>query len=385
VKLKLISLLAAAALLTLITWYIQHHNGVRDDPGPIEPMVAKGDKTDDPVPEKYRDMVQKGLAFLAKCQHQDGHWEGDDGQHPVAMTGFVGLALLMERKNPFYRQSQPHAGETAYSPNVRKAVDWLIDKSTAKRDGLIFSEHASETARYMEGHGLATLFLAGASVNENDAARQKKMTDVLMKAVKYIVKSQSSQGGWYHTSKLEGHDFDAILTTAIQIQALQAAENAGIPVPQETLSDAFEYLMLKIGKYDTTGAAPSRTRTLDTAPALACIRANRAWDVRTAKNEALEKWLKYCQAAVPMGRDLNPERDELMHYYYAQAVHQSAHDTWDGYRTALFDRLQQRQDGSWPASNGLGVGPVYATAIWCTILLLDRNSHPSTPRDVTRL
>jgi hypothetical protein len=207
------------------------------------------------------------------------------------------------------------------------------------------------------------------------------MTDVLMKAVKYIVKSQSSQGGWYHTSKLEGHDFDAIMTTAIQIQALQAAENAGIPVPRETISDAREYLKLKIEKHDVTGAAPRRARTIDTTAALACQ------DTRHPSNlirdiEPFENWFKYCHAAVPMGSDLNPERDELMHYYYAQAVHQKAGEAWIAYRAALFDHLQksQRQDGSWPASNGISVGSVYGTAIWCTILMLDRNSHPSTLR-----
>jgi hypothetical protein len=176
VKLKLISLLATAAILTLITWYIQHNTGVRDNPGPIDPVAAGGEKktADDAVPEKIRDMVQKGLAYLAKSQHKDGHWEGDHGKHPVAMTGLVGLALLMERPNPNSRRSVRLAIETEHSPNIRKAEDWLMEKSTTKRDGLIFSEHASETARYMEGHGLATLFLAGASENENDLARQKK-------------------------------------------------------------------------------------------------------------------------------------------------------------------------------------------------------------------
>src|SRR5205809_5340182 len=88
-----------------------------------------------------------------------------------------------------------------YKANIRKAADWLMDKSQAGRDGLIFSEHPSETARYMEGHGLATIFLAGACKDEDDGGRRKKLTEVLTRAVKYIVKAQSSQGGWYHTSK----------------------------------------------------------------------------------------------------------------------------------------------------------------------------------------
>src|SRR5262249_57943755 len=54
----------------------------------------------DEIPEKYRDTVSKGLEYLVKNQGKDGHWEGDDGKHPVAMTGLVGLALLMEKEAP---------------------------------------------------------------------------------------------------------------------------------------------------------------------------------------------------------------------------------------------------------------------------------------------
>jgi hypothetical protein len=48
----------------------------------------------------------------------------------------------------------------------------------------------------------------------------------------------------------------------------------------------------------------------------------------------------------------------------------------------MFDHLQssQNKDGSWPAGDGISVGPVYSTALWCTVLQLDKNSHPSTQR-----
>jgi hypothetical protein len=35
--------------------------------------------------------VQKGLDYLARQQFEDGHWEGEGGNHPVAMTGMAGL------------------------------------------------------------------------------------------------------------------------------------------------------------------------------------------------------------------------------------------------------------------------------------------------------
>ncbi len=364
-KTKLLFFLLAGSLLALAAWLVHVPNSAQADD----------------VPEKYRDTVHKGLEYLVKHQHKDGHWEGDDGKHPVAMTGLAGLALLMEKDSP--KRSgfgEPIAGKAKYSADIRKAADWLMDKSQARRDGLIFSEHPSETARYMQGHGLATLFLAGVCKGEEDPMRRKKLTDVVTQAVKYIVKAQSSQGGWYHTSKVEGHDFDTISATVIQIQALQAAENAGIPVPSETINAAQEYLMWELAKYaEKAKPGQNRKRAEDTAAALAC-RAN----PRGNNDELCKAWLKYCQAEIPAGRDIKFGRDELTHYYYSQAVSNFSGEEWTGYRTATFDHLQnsQNKDGSWPASEGMGVGQVYSTAMWCTVLQLDKRSHPSTRRDI---
>ena len=58
----------------------------------------------DDVPEKHRDTLNKGLEYLAAHQFPDGHWEGDAGSHPVAMTGLCGLALIMERNAPSSRR-----------------------------------------------------------------------------------------------------------------------------------------------------------------------------------------------------------------------------------------------------------------------------------------
>ncbi len=196
---KLLLLLFVAGVVAAAAWLVQ---------GP-RPAQA------DDVPEKYRETVRKGLEYLVKHQLPDGHWEGDDGKHPVAMTGLAGLALLMDIQAPT-RPGKQVLGKAKYLVNIRKAADWLMDRSLPGRDGLIFSGHASETARYMEGHGLATLFLAGVCQHEVDPARQKRLTNVLSRAVKYIAKAQSSRGGWYHTSRVEGHDFDAILPTVVQ-------------------------------------------------------------------------------------------------------------------------------------------------------------------------
>jgi hypothetical protein len=361
-KTKILLLLLAGTVIASAAWLVH-----------VPSSVVAYD-----IPEKYRETVHKGLEYLVKKQHKDGHWEGDDGKHPVAMTGLVGLALVMEQDTKYMHGLGEMTPARKYAANIRKAADWLMDKSHAKRDGLIFSEHASETARYMEGHGLATLFLAGICKGEGDEPRRKKLNDVLTRAVKYIVKAQSSQGGWYHTSKVEGHDLDAISATAIQLQALQAAENAGIPVPAETINDGKEYLKKAIGKYEAAKPGQNLGRQADTASALTCL-----FNEEGRKKDDLgEKWFKYCQAEIHVARAMKFGRDELTHYYFAQAVFNVGGKTWTDYRTAMFDHLQsnQNKDGSWATCEGISVGPVYATALWCIFLQHDKQSHPSRRR-----
>src|ERR1043166_3117104 len=233
-KTKILCVLLPSGLLALAAWFVNL------------PTSSQADQ----VPEKYRGTVARGLKFLVMNQHKNGHWEGDDGKHPVAMTGLVGLALLMDGEPKISRGGETRVTNRKHTANIRKAVDWLMEKANANRDGLIFSEHASETSRYMQGHGLVTLFLAGALPDESDEARRKKLQQVLQLAVKYIANAQSTQGGWYHTSKVEGHDFAEVMSTAIQIQALNAAENAGVSVPGDAIGHAREYLAKAIEKLE---------------------------------------------------------------------------------------------------------------------------------------
>jgi hypothetical protein len=48
------------------------------------------------IPEKYRETVRKGLEWMVKQQHKDGHWGANGDQYPVTMTALGGMALLME-------------------------------------------------------------------------------------------------------------------------------------------------------------------------------------------------------------------------------------------------------------------------------------------------
>lgn len=69
----------------------------------------------------------------------------------------------------------PKSREFRYGESVRKAADWLLDRSRPERGGLIYSEHPSEAGCYMIGHGLAITFLAGLRHYEKQGERAKRI------------------------------------------------------------------------------------------------------------------------------------------------------------------------------------------------------------------
>ena len=83
-------------------------------------------------------------------------------------------------------------------------------------------------------------------VANGDAARGQKLTEALERAVRFLDKAKSSTGGWHETSTTEGHDFASMSATAIQIQALRAASEAGISIPSDAIPDAKAFLKKEI-------------------------------------------------------------------------------------------------------------------------------------------
>src|ERR1700730_2645566 len=113
-------------------------------------LLAGGVRTSraDELPQEYRAAVQKGLEWVAKQQHRDGHWEAIGGQYPSAMTALAGMVLLMEGST---------IREGKYADRIRRAVDWLMERS--QRNGLLANpNNAVEMGRYMYGHGFGLLF-----------------------------------------------------------------------------------------------------------------------------------------------------------------------------------------------------------------------------------
>jgi HEAT repeat protein len=332
------------------------------------------------IPAEYRPTVAKGLDWLAKQQDLDGHWSAASGQYAVAITALSGLALLMDG-------STPTTGR--YAENLQRAVDWLARHS--QNNGLIIDqENAGGTGLYLFGQGYAVLFLACVLDVDEDPARRRMLKDVLSRAVRFSESAQTTRGGWGYISAREGNDFDEGAATAVQVQSLWAASNAGIKIDAKVLVKTLQYLKNSTSPrggviYSLTNPSGEGRPAL-TAAALAGA------DPGNQDEEIRKKWWSFCKDIIPPMRAGRFGHDSFTNYYYAQAIYRLDEDgyaklfpeskpderlTWSRYRKDSFEYLKstQRMDGSWSGSAG-DPGPVYTTALHLAILQLDKRVLP---------
>jgi squalene cyclase len=346
--------------------------------------LAGGSARADDLTAEHRAAIKKGLDWVVKNQMRDGHWEGPGGQFPTSMTALSAMALLMEGST---------LREGKYAEHLRKATDWLMDR--CMRNGMIGNPtHPMEAQRYMYGHGFGMLFLASVYGEEEDGDRRKKLEEILNRGVEFTGKAQTPRGGWGYLTSADGNGFDEGSVTITQVQALRAARNAGIVVPKSIIDKAHDYLqkcttdrggVIYSLAYAGRGGGMGGERAPLTAAAVACL-----FNSGEYTSEYAKKWLKYCQGHISVGQGRTGQHDEYTHYYYAQVNYVLGEDrfeklfpdskpddrlTWSKYRKSMFDYLvrSQNPDGSW---NGGYVGPVFATAVYLTVLQLDNAALP---------
>jgi hypothetical protein len=334
------------------------------------------------VPEKQRKAVDKGLELIAQKQRRDGYWEAEANRHMTNMTARAGLVLLM---------SGSTTREGKYSAMIDNAVGWLLEHTQA--DGLICNkDDAAEAKRYMEGHGMAMLFLASVYAQEPDGKRRKQLKDVLVRAVDYCGKAQTESGGWNYVDAKTGQQFDANEVALSQFQGLGACLRNGIGEPKPIMDKGLKYLekcTSRRGGVVFSLAAQRDNEDLRgesddlTAAAILCSFCAGQYD-----SDLVKKWIKYCGTSVTLAPYSDSDRFALC--YYAQVIHSLGDNrygrlfpdsragqrlVWSKNRQPIFDQLvgSQGQDGSWTWS---GRGPILMTTLNLTVLQLDSTALP---------
>ncbi|HEY1376432.1 MAG TPA: prenyltransferase/squalene oxidase repeat-containing protein [Gemmataceae bacterium] len=317
------------------------------------------------TPEAQR-AIDRGLAYLARSQGEDGSW-GDRGLYAgnVAVVALGGLAFLAGGHQP---------GRGPYGAAVTKALQYVLGKERTSPPGFLNFPAPSQNGP-MYGHGFGTMFLAESHGTITDRDLRRRVRETLGRAVKVILDAQNGEGGWRYQPYKENAD---ISVTVCQIMALRAARNAGVEVPRSTVDKCVEYVR---GCQNGDGGFRYFRQSGGSAFARSAAGVAALYSAGVYHDRAVERGLRYLTQFKPTGTGYahrDADRNFLYGHYYAAQVMWTAGGRWwadwfPAIRDELLARSRVRGDGSWLDPL---VGSDYATAMACIILQIPNNYLP---------
>jgi len=299
--------------------------------------------------------VERGLAYLASRQHEDGSFGSGPYRGNVAVCGLAGTAFLAAGSTP---------GRGPYGGNVNRCVDYLL--ANCEQSGYIIAPGAPSHGP-MYGHGFATMFLAECY----GMSQRKDLRERLSKAVSLIVNCQNAEGGWRYYPQRRDAD---ISVTVCQVMALRAARNAGLHVPKDTIDRAIQYI--KRCQNADGGFMYMLSEGGESAFPRSAAAITALYGAGVYQGPEINKGLEYLMQFIPAEGVVRREGNyyEYGHYYAAQAFWQAGGKYWEKWYPAIRDELlsRQREDGSWNSA----FGPEYATAMCLMVLQMPNNYLP---------
>ena len=302
--------------------------------------------------------IERGLKWLAKQQQPNGSFGSIGGyRENVGVTALAGMAFLASGSTP---------DRGPYGREVTAVMNFLL--AQAQPSGFIMSEKPSQSHGPMYGHGFATLFLAEIyGTIERDDLRPK-----LSKAVRLIIASQNTNGGWRYSPSSRDADLSV---TVCQMMALRAARNAGFAVAGETVEKCILYLRKcqnDDGGFRYQLEAERESLFPRSAAAIVGFYSAGRYD-----GTEVESGLTYLSQFRPGSGLTNRNNYFYGHYYAVQAAWQAGGEHWFAWYPAIRDDLvpKQESDGSWRDTTPF-VGSEYATAMACLVLQMPNNLLP---------
>lgn len=298
--------------------------------------------------------IDRGLAWLAGQQAEDGSFGSGAYRGNVAVTGLSGMALLASGSTP---------GRGPYGEQVNRAVDYLLSKT--QQSGFIVAS-SSKSHGPMYGHGFALLFLAECY----GMSPRPELRESISRSVQLIVNTQNKEGGWRYEPVRRDAD---ISVTICQVMALRAARNAGFHVPNETIDRTVEYVKKCQNPdggfcYMLPGGESAFPRSAAGVVAL--------YSAGVYEGDEITKGLAYLMRFQPKSGVAQPMGYYFYgHYYAVQAMWVAGGEKWLDWYPAIRDELvaRQRRNGSWTSDD---VCVEYGTASACIVLQVPNNVLP---------
>ena len=293
--------------------------------------------------DKANAAIERGLAFLASRQQEDGSVGAADFRGGVGAGSIAGLAWI---------------GSPAHAGNLEKLAKYVL--SCQREDGFIVG--AAPRGGSMYDHGFATLLLAEYS----KVAPRPEVKEKLAKAVDLIVKSQSEEGSWRYTPTPNPGD---VSVTSCELMALVAARNAGVEVPIATIEKTVSYLKRcqnPDGGFRYLAAQAGSGFPRSAAALAASMAASKL--VKAGILPDVAKGTEYVMGFLPDAGAPGKSGGFFLHghYYAGQALGIGGGDKFERWRKACEADLlgSQKEDGSWADQ----MAPELATSEACLIL-----------------
>lgn len=287
--------------------------------------------------EPIRRSVDKGLAWLAAAQAEDGAFPGQHGT-TTAVPALAGMAFLSAGHTP---------GLGPYGRHINKCIDYVLELEQKGGDGKPNGYLVRTPDDKMYAHCIATLFLSEVS-GMVDPRRQQKIEEALSRALLLILTAQEIPkplphvGGWRYSPTSTDSDLSL---TGWAIMALRSARLNGAPVPDEAIANAVTYVLKnhdpKSGGFGYSGPSPNAAMT---GVGLLCLSLSGQHE-----HEALPGAGSYILQHRNGNLGGHPEYAE---YYCSQAMFQLGGDKWVSWAEQMYPRIigKQSANGSW--SNG---------------------------------
>jgi hypothetical protein len=208
---------------------------------PASAQEEQSQKLDD---KRVDEAVKKGVEFLKTQQKPDGSWNGTTPLENIFSYGTTALCLFAVVKG----------GEPKNSPAVQNALKWLTEhewKTIYDASTLVLAlaaladedEEAAPDNENADGKDLRTAPIPDPADGKKNLKRIKSnLSDLLKKALEYIVSNRNKDAVWRYPSEELGGRNDAS-NTQYACMAIFEARRIGYQVPNAIFTEIADYFI----------------------------------------------------------------------------------------------------------------------------------------------
>jgi hypothetical protein len=321
--------------------YAQRHKAIIGLLLSLLAMPLNAQQNDSPeLTAKASQSIDRGLKHLLATQRPDGSWaSGEDGERAVAITALALMSFMARAEFP---------GSGPNGAALNRAKEWLLKKAKDSPDGYMGTT--------MYEHGLATLALTEIWGMTKDKKDDEAIQKAIEAAVNVILRSQNEGGGWRYQPQMDAGQ-DTSVTVMVFI-ALASARQAGIVVPNETISKVVKYF--ESATSQKTGGFNYVPTGVQKNDSVACTGGG-AYAAQLAGargSEMVLSALRFLKERAPGIIVNNVGHYYYCHYYAIQAMVQAGDNYYAEWYPQIRDALIQKQaaDGSWNEGKKAGPG-----------------------------